>query len=212
MKKFFALLMCAAMLFSFTACLATPEQEVFTEDETTTKKTTDELPVSGIEGAYKFDEYSDHIVLTEYIGTNPSLYIPDKIKGKPVTEFGTIFRGQLNIKSVIVGKNCTEIVDKAFENCYNLQRLEISGGVKSIGESAFFGCHSLEVIYIPSCVEEIADDAFTYITGLTIIGEKGSAAERLAETYESIYFSEMSNAPAESTIVLVSDDYTEDVL
>ncbi len=196
------------MLFSFTACLATPEPVGSNEQETTTKKSKGERPISGIEGDYKFDEYSDHIVLTEYIGTSASLFIPDTINGKPVTEFGTIFKGNLTIKVVYIGKNCTEIVDNAFRDCFNLQRVEIEGGVKKIGNTAFLGCQLLSVIYIPACVKKIADDAFRYCTNVKIYGDKDSAAERLAEKYASIYFYELSEQ--ETTAAVVSEDYTED--
>lgn len=222
MKKVFALILCAVMLLTFTACFSIVESDdsdpaeseaKYDAEKLPVKNDTDELPVSGVEGAYKFDEYSDHIVLTEYIGTSPSVYVPDTIKGKPVTEFGTIFRGNLNIKSVLLGKYCVEIVNNAFENCYNLQVLEIVDGVKSIGKLAFFGCQSLRLIYIPGCVEKIADDAFLYNTDLIICGDKGSAAERFTETYESIYFREFKeDEEIELTTAIVSEDYIEDVL
>ena len=200
--------MCAVMLFSFTACLAPPEIETTTVPATQPPR---ELPVSGVEGAYKFDEYSDHIVLTQFIGTDPGLYIPDTIKGKPVTEFGTIFKGNLKIKSVIIGANCTKIADNAFENCYNLERFEIRSGVKSIGKLAFFGCQMLRLIYIPECVESIADDAFRYCTNIIICGQKGSEAERFANVYSSIYFREFTEAEAtETTAAIVTEPTSED--
>jgi len=219
LKKVFALFMCAVMLCAFTACgtISGSEDEKDSEnaanelnEEKTSgdKNDSGELPVSGVEGAYKFDEYSDHIVLTEYIGTTPNLYIPDTIKGKPVTEFGTIFKGNLNVRGVLLGKYCTEIVDNAFENCYNLQRLEIVGGVTSIGKRAFFGCHSLKLIYVPECVKTIADDAFLYITDLIIYGDKGSAAEIFAEKYASIYFREYIEGEEVET-ELITETVTE---
>lgn len=191
MKKILALLMCAVMLFSFTACLATPQPEVTTAPATEPPK---ELPISGIEGAYKFDEYSDHIVLTQYVGNAPNLYIPDTIKGKPVTDFGTVFKGSLTIESVHIGKNCTQIVDNAFTDCYNLQRVQIDGGIRSIGELAFFGCQALKLIYIPASVMKIADNAFKYCTDLIIYGDKGTEAERFADKYHSIYFRDLNEA------------------
>ena len=188
--------MCVVMLFSFTACLANPEPELTTEPTTEAPK---ELPVSGVEGAFKYDEYSDHIVLTQYIGNNANLYVPDKIKGKPVTQFGTIFSGSLTLVSLYIGSNCTEIVDNAFKDCYNLQRIQINGGVKSIGKLAFFGCQALKLAYIPDCVERIEEDAFKYCTDLLIYGIPGSEAERFAEQYNSIYFRDI-NEVLETTV------------
>ena len=191
MKKIFSLLMCAVMLLAFTGCLATPEPDTTTVPATEPPK---ELPVSGVEGAFKFDEYSDHIVLTQYIGKDSNLYIPDEIKGKPVTDFGTIFKGSLTLVAVYIGSNCTRIEDNAFTDCYNLQRVQIDGGIKSIGELAFFGCQALKLIYIPASVETIADNAFKYCTDLIIYGDKGTEAERFAEQYHSIYFRDLNEA------------------
>ncbi len=199
--------MCAVMLFSFTACLATPEPEVTTVPPTEPPK---ELPVSGIEGAYKFDEYSDHIVLTQYIGKEPNLYIPNTIKGKPVTDFGTIFKGSLTVETIHIGNNCTRIEDNAFTDCYNLKSMQIDGGIKSIGELAFFGCQALKLIYIPASVETIADDAFKYCTDLIICGYKGTEAERFAEQFHSIYFRDLSELTTVGTTVPADESYPDE--
>ncbi|MBQ5823513.1 MAG: leucine-rich repeat domain-containing protein [Clostridia bacterium] len=191
MKKIIALLLCAVMCFAFTGCLAGPEVE---ETTVPTTEFRGELPISGVEGSYKYDEYSDHIVLTQYTGKEANLYIPDTIKGKPVTGFGTIFKGNMKIVSVLIGKNCREIVDEAFADCYNLQRVQIDGGVKSIGKLAFFGCQALKLIYIPACVEKIEDDSFKYCTDLIIYGATGSEAERFAGMFRSVYFRDLEQA------------------
>lgn len=184
MKKVFALLICAVMLFAFTACLATPEPEVTTEPTTIPGET----PVSGVEGSYKFDEYSDHIILTQYSGKGANLVVPDTIKGKPVTGFGTIFKGNMNLVSIVIGKNITAIDAYAFQDCYNLQRVQIESGAKSIGELAFFGCQALKLAYIPASIEQVAQDAFKYCTDLLIYGDSGSAIEQFASGFNSIYF------------------------
>ncbi len=200
MKKILALVLCAVICFTFTACFASSRPEETTAPTTEASK---ELPVSGVEGAYKYDEYSDHIVLTEFVGTNPELFIPDTIKGKPVTEFGTIFKGNMSIVSVRIGKNCTEIADNAFTDCYSLRRVQIDAGVKSIGKLAFFGCQALELIYIPACVEHIENDAFKYCTDMRIFGSEGSEAERFASNYSSIYFMDIDDMNAQETTTAV---------
>lgn len=200
--------MCAVMLFSFTGCLASPEPDTTTVPATEPPK---ELPVSGVQGDFKFDEYSDHIVLTQYNGKVSNLYIPNVIKGKPVTDFGTVFKGNLNIVSIHIGKNCTAIVDNAFTDCYNLQRVQIEPGLKSIGELAFFGCQALKLIYIPASVEKIADNAFKYCTDLIIYGDEGSEAERFAELYHSIYFRDLNEARGTTeTTVPVAETYPDE--
>ncbi len=184
MKKVFALLLCAVMLFTFTACLATPEPEVTTAPTTIPS----ELPVSGVQGDFKFDEYSTHVIITQYTGRTANLTVPNNIKGKPVVAFGTAFKGNMNLVSINIGSNCQVIEDHAFQDCYNLQRIQIDGGVRSIGELAFFGCQALKLAYIPASVERIAPDAFKYCTDLLIYGDAGSAIEEFASGYSSIYF------------------------
>ncbi len=184
MKKVFALLLCAVMLFAFTACLATPEPEVTTVPTTIPS----ELPVSGVQGDFKFDEYSTHVIITQYTGRTANLTVPNTIKGKPVVAFGTSFKANMNLVSINIGSNCQVIEDYAFQDCYNLQRIQIDGGVRSIGELAFFGCQALKLAYIPASVERIAPDAFKYCTDLLIYGDAGSAIEEFASGFNSIYF------------------------
>ncbi len=184
MKKVFALLLCTVMLFAFTACLATPEPEVTTVPTTNPS----ELPVSGVQGDFKFDEYSSHVIITQYTGRTANLYVPNTIKGKPVVSFGTAFKGNMNLVSVYIGANCQVIEDYAFQDCYNLQRIQIDGGVRAIGELAFFGCQALKLAYIPASVERVAPDAFKYCTDLLIYGDTGSVIEQFASGFNSIYF------------------------
>lgn len=209
MKKLFALILCVAVCCSFAACSSMFEPKEVTQPTTAAPK---ELPVSGIEGAFKFDEYSDHIVLTQYVGKGVEVYIPDQIKGKPVTEFGTIFKGNMNMVSVHIGKNCIKIDDNAFTDCYNLQRVQINAGVRSIGSLAFYRCQALKLAYIPACVEHIEDDAFKYCTDLIIYGTSGSEAERFASNFKSIYFRDIDQIKAEgATTSLTPEEETAPV-
>ncbi len=207
LKKFIALILCAAVCFSFTAC-----SSLFDNEETTQPTTAvpEELPVSGVEGAFKFDEYSDRVVLTQYIGKSAEVFIPDTIKGKPVTGFGTIFKGNMNIVSLHIGNNCREIVENAFTDCYNLRRVQIDAGIKSIGKLAFYRCQALKLAYIPACVEHIEDDAFKYCTDLIIYGAPGSEAERFASNFKSIYFRDLEQIKSEGTTNAVAGATVEE--
>lgn len=55
----------------------------------------------------------------------------------------------------------TEIPDKVFKDCYDLQKVILPESVKKIGESAFENCSSLKAIEIPLGVEEIDREAFS---------------------------------------------------
>ena len=188
MKKVFALLISAVMLFSFTGCLATPEPEV----PTTPVTEPSELPVSGVFYSFKYDEYSDHVVLTQYTGKDVNVYVPGTINGKPVTDIGMVFKGNMNLISVTISENVTAIADEAFRDCYNLQRIEIKSGVQSIGSLAFYGCQALKLAYIPASVISVEPDAFKYCTDLLIYGDAGSVISQFADHFNSIYFRDIA--------------------
>ncbi|MCM1363989.1 MAG: leucine-rich repeat domain-containing protein [Faecalibacterium sp.] len=76
------------------------------------------------------------------------------------------FRGDNNIKSVIIGDGITRIGSRTFSSCSNLSSVEIPDSVTSIGEWAFSGCKSLTSISIPDSVVTIEAYGFNECTGL----------------------------------------------
>lgn len=68
----------------------------------------------------------------------------------------------------------------------NLKEIVLEDGITNIPSYALNGCGSLTKIYIPKSVEEIMQDSFTGVNmgGLTILGEKGSAAEKFAKEHQ----------------------------
>lgn len=92
----------------------------------------------------------------------------------------------LIIPDEINGIMVTAIDDYAFQNCGNLEYVEISSNVKTIGKKAFEGCKNLKSITIPENVEHIGDYALGYyndgikeclISDFTIICYMGTAGE-----------------------------------
>lgn len=70
-----------------------------------------------------------------------------------------------------------------FNNCENLQTIEIPGGVSYIYNEAFGNCTKLQEIIIPQTVTSIDDNAFSGCDNLTIKGYTGSTAERFASEH-----------------------------
>ncbi|MDO4629991.1 MAG: leucine-rich repeat protein [Planctomycetia bacterium] len=69
---------------------------------------------------------------------------------------------------------------------------QVPEGVTTIGESAFSDCRRLLIIVIPENVTEIEEFAFYGCLELTIVGKKGSEAERYAEE-KQIKFGQLRN-------------------
>ena len=128
-----------------------------------------------------------------------SYVIPSSVKaiGDYVFEYCT------SLKSVTIPNSVTVIGECAFHGCTGLKSVTIPNSVTYIGWFAFVGCTGLESVTIPSSVTEIGYSAFGYtsngkISGFTIYGKKGTAAERYANDY-GFKFVE-GTAPAEPAV------------
>jgi hypothetical protein len=64
------------------------------------------------------------------------------------------------VKKVEIGNGVLYIGNSAFEECYSLAHVTISGDVAVIGDRAFRDCYSLTSVTIPRSVEYIYDSAF----------------------------------------------------
>lgn len=111
-----------------------------------------------------------------------------------VTYTGTgCFASCYSLEDVLFSLNCTSIEDDTFRGCTSLYNINIPSAVTSIGNSAFLGCSGLSGMYIPATVKEIGTDAVgkSYnirneavetISGFGIHADKGSAAEKYAQS------------------------------
>ena len=82
----------------------------------------------------------------------------------------------------VLPANLTAIQAEAFSHT-DATVVKLPEGVISIGENAFAYCTKLKQIYIPKSTTSIHPTAFTGVTGLTIFGKAGSAAEQFASDY-----------------------------
>lgn len=100
-------------------------------------------------------------VLTRYIGTEDTIYLPTSI-----TRIGEgAFYGS-HVKNVTLPDSVKTIDTFAFEDCHSLKSINIPSSVTYIGQSAFVYCTSLTDITIPSSITEISIGTFAYCTSL----------------------------------------------
>ncbi len=173
-KKITAVLLCAAMTLSITACSnsengsepesssSTTGEESFSsssdwesdpEDNYDTKATSAEF--------FKYTKENDEITITGYTGTDADVVIPRMIENKPVTQIGEdAFYERESLTSVTIPDGVTEIGDYAFGFCSDLTNVTIPDSVTKIDNYAFEFCHSLESVTIPKSVTEIGNYAF----------------------------------------------------
>lgn len=69
---------------------------------------------------------------------------------------------------------CTSISAEAFEDCHNLNRIIISGSIRTIGERAFKNCTGLSAVAIPSSVTAINNETFEGCTALNSLSISNS--------------------------------------
>jgi hypothetical protein len=99
----------------------------------------------------------------------------------------------VDVITVRVDLNITEIKQRNFFQCENLRSIFIPNSVKEIGNAAFKGCSSLQSIVIPKSVEKISYWAFSGCSSLQSIcipdavTEIGSAAFSGCSSLQSIF-------------------------
>ena len=133
---------------------------------------------------FKYKIFDRYISISEYIGKDTTVNIPDTIEGLPVfiieesafakNEIVTsismtdnivqidksAFEGCKNLTSLTLSKNLNDISDNMCRDCESLKNITIHHGIKSIGANAFNNCNSFTEIAIPSTVGNIGMGAF----------------------------------------------------
>ena len=90
---------------------------------------------------------------------NGDVDIPSVIDNKKVTSIGE-YAFTDGVTSVSIPESVVTIQNYAFYNCYSLEDIEFSEGLKYIGEEAFYNCNIGELNF-PETLEEIDDGAFS---------------------------------------------------
>lgn len=80
----------------------------------------------GVTKDYDYEEYSDRVTITRYVGNHAKVTVPEQIVGKPVTEIG----------------------EYAFAFNTKLKILNLPDSVKRVKEHAFFGCTTMHTLNI----------------------------------------------------------------
>lgn len=78
-----------------------------------------------------------------------------------------VYMTKIEIPAVYAGKPVTQILERGFDNAYNLEEVIIPSTVKIIGAHAFDNCTSLTV-EIPNSVEKIGENAFDSVHSVTL--------------------------------------------
>ncbi len=110
-------------------------------------------------GNYVYTDLEDGTIEITKCNSNGDVKIPSEIDGKKVTTIGE-YAFSDGVTSVSIPESVVTIQDYAFYNCYSLEKINFSEGLKYIGEEAFYSCN-LQKLTFPETLEEIDDYAFS---------------------------------------------------
>lgn len=110
---------------------------------------------------FEFKDYSDHVVVISYTGSNEVVAIPSSVNGKVVTEIGAnaFHNKDLSITKVTIPNTVTTIDKNAFYGCTKLKSITLPSSVTTIAAYAFYQT-GLTSVTIPKSVTTIGDGAF----------------------------------------------------
>lgn len=97
--------------------------------------------------------------ITEYVGSEKDVIIPDTIEGETVTSIGSKAFRDKKLTSVKLPESITIIEDKAFEK-NNLKSINLPEGLTYIGAGAF-SSNELSSVQIPKNIKEIPMASFS---------------------------------------------------
>ncbi|MDE7294444.1 MAG: leucine-rich repeat domain-containing protein [Oscillospiraceae bacterium] len=168
-----------------TAAEETTAEEIETEDATEPAEPEYQIPDwDSLEYADELDFITEDVdggvAITEYLGTNPIVKIPEIIDGKKVVQIGTAYldkRGEIknydkspfiksDITDVKLPNGVTKVDMCAFWGCNSLKSVSVPDSVTVIEQIAFAYCYDLESVNIPKGVTRIGNAAFRNCTNL----------------------------------------------
>lgn len=113
--------------------------------------------------------------------------IPEKIDGLVVSKLNASAFSNCNlITKVTLPSTITDIPDKTFYLCYNLQDINLEH-ITSIGSQAFSGCKSLEKVYLPN-IRTLSANAFENTSTTLVIGNKLSSYDNTSLNANNIVY------------------------
>ena len=146
---------------------------------------------------FEYEEGEDYVAITNYIGNDTDVVIPEMIAGKEVK--GIYSFPSATVVSVDIPDTVISIRAKAFERCSALTKVVLPKNLTKIDEYTFNECSSLAEIVLPESLTTIGEYAFYMCTSLKHIripksvtewdlafSDSGLETVELAEGLESI--------------------------
>lgn len=100
------------------------------------------------------------VMITGYKGEEKNVKIPDRLRGKKVTQIDSLAFEESDITSVDIGDNVTYIGMSAFRGCKSLKTVTLGKSILNIDEGCFNDCSALEEVILPKSLEKLGGSIF----------------------------------------------------
>lgn len=157
---------------------------------------------------YEADFYNNTCVLTEYLGSDTVVNVPESIDGYRVVSLGSeCFLRKTNvvkvnipstvksirarafmesgIREITIPETVTQLSGSAFYSCNNLERVIIKAPITKIEMNTFNGCSNLKSVTLPNTIREIDSYVFQNCRSLTSINIPSSLKELNRAVFEN---------------------------
>ncbi len=148
----------------------------------------------------------DEVMLTEYLGSDKNVKIPDTYDNYKVTVIGaSVFNNNSDIESVEISDNVIEIKDYAFASCQNLKSVKLSKNLQTLGTNVFFHCSKLTGIELPSTIKDFGIYTFS-ASGLESITIPSSDTFTKIDRFAFFQSYNLKEANIPATVTSIADD------
>ncbi|MBE7086464.1 MAG: hypothetical protein E7366_04860 [Clostridiales bacterium] len=123
----------------------------------------------------EYNGTAENVVIPEYVSVNNAdgTYSAVRVRGIEADAF----KGNIQLKGVILPKYVSVIPASAFEGCTSLE-VVMGYGIMEIGDNAFKGCTSLKKFAIDEYVTSLGPNAFEGVKEITVKAINTSVAEQ----------------------------------
>ncbi len=162
------------------------------------------------DGDFSFVLYEDYAVLTDYLGGDTTVTVPDMANGLPVTQIQGAFAGNSSLQEVTLPDTITVISygeDSlgAFEGCASLKEINITDSITAIYYDSFYYCSALEEAVLPDSVTRIGARAYAECASLNDLYIYGTNTNIVSAS--SVYANTVIHGYSASTAEVYADTY-----
>lgn len=165
-----------------------------------------QFSLDGMVTKYTTPKDYNTVVIPQYYSANNTDGSYSAVKVNAISP--DAFKGNTNIKTVVLPLYVTEIPDGAFEGCTNLETV-IAYGVTKIGANAFKGCTNLKTFAIDNKVISLGENAFEGVNEIKVNAANASVAENAINSGAKRVTLSIANISDsfDNEVVNISDDF-----